>query len=54
MFKAHKDNWYVAYTVPRCEKLVEMKINDRGINSFLPLKMEEKKWSDRIKKVETP
>ena len=46
--------WYVAYTVPRCEKMVDGLVKDRGINCFLPMVEQERKWSDRIKKVQTP
>ncbi|GJM33265.1 MAG: transcriptional antiterminator [Saprospiraceae bacterium] len=48
------ENWYVAYTYPRCEKKVEKRVKEMGIDCYLPLKTVFRKWSDRVKKVEIP
>ena len=46
--------WVAIYTNPRAEKRVCQRIQDSGIESFLPLKIEKRHWSDRIKVVEEP
>jgi transcription antitermination factor NusG len=46
--------WYALYTSARAEKQVEMKINAEGVETYLPLHMRPRKWSDRIKMVEMP
>jgi len=46
--------WHVAYTYARCEKKVDQRAKLQGLNTYLPLMVEERQWSDRIKKVETP
>jgi transcription antitermination factor NusG len=47
-------NWYVLYTSPRAEKKVAERIEQSGIEVFLPLHLCPRKWSDRIKYVEIP
>lgn len=47
-------NWYVLYTTPRAEKQVEQRLIDAGIETFLPIHISHRKWSDRIKLVEVP
>lgn len=46
--------WYVIYTRPNREKQVELRLNNQEILSFLPLKKENRKWSDRKKLLEVP
>lgn len=46
--------WYVLYTTPRAEKLVEQRLIDDGIETFLPIHISPRKWSDRVKMVEVP
>ncbi len=46
--------WYVAYTFSRSEKKINTRIQQLGIQSFLPLKKVKRKWSDRLKIVEVP
>ncbi len=46
--------WYVLITKPKSEKKVTERLKKLGITAFLPTKVEHKKWSDRIKKVESP
>ena len=47
-------NWYALYTRSRYEKKVHHALNSRGVESYLPLKVEKRKWSDRVKVVEEP
>ncbi|GAB1416559.1 hypothetical protein MASR2M117_19650 [Paludibacter sp.] len=49
-----KKKWYVLYTSPRAEKQVLQRLLDENIESFLPLHLSPRRWSDRIKLVETP
>ena len=46
--------WLVLITKPRFEKKVAERLRKMNIQVFLPTKVEHKKWSDRIKKVESP
>ena len=47
-------NWYILYTAARAEKQVEKRLNLDGIETFLPLHLSPRKWSDRVKLVEVP
>ena len=46
--------WLVAYTKPRAEKKLAEHAAKLGIEVYLPLKRERRKWSDRWKWVEMP
>ena len=46
--------WYVIKTNSRAEKRVAERIEDVGIEVYLPLVESLKQWSDRKKKVQTP
>jgi len=46
--------WYALYVKVRSEKKVTAGLEQRGIECFLPLKTERRKWSDRIKEVQLP
>lgn len=46
--------WYVVYTKPRCEKKVHQLFLDKKYESYCPLQIVEKQWTDRVKKVEVP
>jgi transcription antitermination factor NusG len=46
--------WYALHTRARHEKVVERRLNDHGMETFLPTTMEVHRWSDRKKKVEVP
>lgn len=46
--------WYVLYTMSNAEKQVELRLRKRLIETFLPLHLSPRKWSDRIKLVEIP
>jgi transcriptional antiterminator RfaH len=46
--------WYALYTRPRAEKMVYSRLEEEGIEVFLPLYKTLQKWSDRKKIVEKP
>lgn len=46
--------WHVIYTAPRAEKRVRDRFEALGYECYLPLHIVKRRWSDRIKKVETP
>lgn len=46
--------WYAVRTRSRHEKLVARQLENQGIESFLPVVTQTRKWSDRRKQVETP
>ena len=48
------NKWYPVYTNPRAEKKAQIALQNKGITTFLPLKREQKQWSDRKKWVEEP
>lgn len=43
--------WYVCYTRARHEKRVDEILQERGVESFLPLVTHVRQWADRKKKV---
>jgi transcription antitermination factor NusG len=46
--------WYAIYTRSRHEKVVYELLNDKGIETFLPLRVVLSHWKDRKKKIESP
>ena len=46
--------WFAVKTRPRHEKKVSSSLDDKGIQSFLPLHRERRRWSDRYRLVESP
>lgn len=48
------EQWYVAYTKSRCEKKLALELEQKGITAYCPTRIEQRKWTDRIKKVEVP
>ena len=46
--------WYVVYTTPKGEKKAEARLQEKGIETFLPLQETVRQWSDRKKKVQSP
>ena len=47
--------WYVVYTKPQFEKKVHEQLGKwYGIESWCPLIKTRRKWSDRVKTIETP
>ncbi|MEL7585539.1 MAG: UpxY family transcription antiterminator [Prolixibacteraceae bacterium] len=46
--------WFAIYTRSRFEKKLAALLSEKGITCYLPLKVEKKQWSDRIKLIEEP
>ncbi|MBN2012335.1 UpxY family transcription antiterminator [candidate division KSB1 bacterium] len=46
--------WYAVHTKARHEKRVHQRLNDKGVNSYLPINTVYRRWSDRYKKVQEP
>lgn len=46
--------WHVVYTAPKAEKKVQQRLTEQGVESFLPIHLSPRKWSDRVKMVEMP
>lgn len=46
--------WIALYTNPRAEKRVESLLGEKGFETYLPIRRELHKWSDRDKWVEVP
>lgn len=51
---ADKQKWYPVYTHPRAEKKACEALQQKGIDAYLPLHRQQKRWSDRKKWVEEP
>lgn len=49
-----KPKWVALYTHPRAEKMVSSRLEERGIENYLPIRTCRHTWSDRIKTVSTP
>lgn len=47
-------NWYAVYTKSRAEKKVMARLQEEGLEVFLPLQKTVRKWSDRRKVVDMP
>ena len=46
--------WYSLYTRSRHEKFVESALMEKGVESFTPMVLLRKRWSDRIKFIKQP
>jgi transcription termination/antitermination protein NusG len=46
--------WFAVQTRPRHEKKVSSALGDKGIQNFLPLHRERRRWSDRQQWIESP
>ena len=46
--------WYAVYTKPRYERKLADRLNEKGIEAYLPLRKTLKQWSDRKKMVHEP
>lgn len=51
---AEVEQWYALQTRARHEKVVQERLERRGVATFLPTVTEMHRWSDRKKKVEMP
>lgn len=47
-------NWYALQTQARHERVVEYRLREQGVPTFLPLVTEVHHWSDRKKQVQLP
>ena len=54
VIQAETENWYALHTRPRHEKLVLLRLHERGVETFLPIVTEVHRWSDRKKSVQLP
>jgi transcriptional antiterminator NusG len=52
--EAQSDSWFVIWTDSRAEKKVEQRIAALGLNPWLPIIRERRRWSDRWREVERP
>ena len=48
------EKWYILQTRPRWEKKVSDCLEQKGIESFCPVKKVKRQWSDRVKTIEEP
>ena len=48
------ESWYALQTRVHRERVVEQRLHERGLVTFLPTVTEIRRWSDRKKKVEFP
>jgi transcription antitermination factor NusG len=46
--------WYALYTLPRWEKKVARKLDEKGFTVYCPLNRVLRQWSDRKKKIQEP
>ncbi len=46
--------WKVLYVSSRSEKKVDQRLKELGVESYVPIKREKRKWSDRMKWVNIP
>jgi len=51
---AEKLRWYALHTRARHERVVEHRLREQGMETFLPTVRETHRWSDRKKTVEVP
>jgi len=50
----HEKRWLVIYTRPRWEKKADHLLQERGIESYCPLRKVQNQWADRKKEVSLP
>ena len=50
----NQPHWYAVYTKPRSEKKLADRLNNKGIEAYLPMRRTLKQWSDRKKMVDEP
>lgn len=49
-----EQHWYALHTRARHERVVESRLREQGLETFLPTMKEVHRWSDRKKTVEVP
>lgn len=48
------ESWYAVQTRARNERAVVQRFREKGLNTFLPIVTEVRRWSDRWKSIELP
>jgi transcription antitermination factor NusG len=48
------ERWFALRVKSRCEKVVSMMAQHKGLEEFLPLYQSRRRWSDRVQSVELP
>ena len=48
----HQAHWYAVYTKPGSEKKLADRLNEKGIEAYLPMRRTLKQWSDKKKMVD--
>ena len=48
------ERWYALHTRSRHEKIVEQRLQQKGVTTYLPMVTEIHRWSDRKKKIQLP
>lgn len=51
---SNQKSWFAVQTRPRFEKKVALELQEKGIQSFLPLHTAKRQWSDRKQMVSLP
>ncbi|MGH7494587.1 MAG: UpxY family transcription antiterminator [bacterium] len=49
-----RPHWYALHTRSRHEKKVDLRLKEKGLNSYLPLNTVYRRWSDRHQAVQEP
>jgi len=52
--EAAAGSWFAVQTRSRHEKAVSAQLQQKGIENYLPLVTEDRRWSDRVKRVSLP
>jgi len=47
-------HWYALHTRPKHERAAVQRLAERGVETFLPMITEERRWSDRKKRLQVP
>ena len=50
----HQKCWLVGYTLPQCERTLQLKLQQQGIECLLPMRKETRRWTDRKKVLDVP
>jgi transcription antitermination factor NusG len=54
MLPLSAEHWYIAYTLPRHEKAISLRLKAVGVACYVPLYLETRTWSGRSVKLELP
>lgn len=52
--RIEQEYWFVLYTRPNFEKIIDKKLKELGFNTYLPMQKELRHWNDRSVWIETP